>query len=103
MDRYIPLKSKSYKLADQYYQCLAESLTGPGGRNFEECVRIGRRYRAALRSQLKDLERLANPVFVKRERELIGKYLDLINHDLNLHSRGQIPELVRRRRPKFDT
>ena len=104
MERYIPLKSRSLKLADEYYDCLTSSLTARDKRSIEDCLRIGRRYRTALQSQRKDLGRLSNPSFVERERQLIDKYLELIDHDLTTLTKGEIANvLARRNRPNSDS
>jgi hypothetical protein len=103
MHNYLPLKGKSTELGDEYYRCLSEILTRPpGGRDFKDCLRIGRRYRKALRAQLRDLERLPDKNFVRRESELIDKYLNLVDDDLNSLSQGEIEKLLRRRRRRLD-
>jgi len=103
MQNYLPLKSKSTELGDEYYRCLSEILTRPlAKRDFEECLRIARRYRKALREQLRDLQRFPDKNFVRRESELIDKYLNLVNDDLNSLSQGEIEKLLKTRRPKLD-
>jgi hypothetical protein len=103
MQQYIPLKNKSATLGDAYYRCLSDTLTKPHAKTeFQECLRMARRYRAALRKQLSDLGRLKDPKFVAHERELTDRYLRLIEHDLDFFDLGEIEKLRKRRRPSFD-
>jgi hypothetical protein len=103
MNQYLPLKTKSAALGDDYYRCLSETLTRPHTREtIDECLRLARRYRTALRRQLKDLERLSDQRFVIRERELIQKYLDLVERDIRSLDQEQINKLLRRRRKPTD-
>lgn len=102
MKQYLPLKSKSLELGDEYYRCLAESLSRKKERAIEECLKIGRQYKSALEQQLMDLKRFADPNFVERERQLVDQYLQLIEHDLSSLTQGQIDQLLNRQKPKFD-
>jgi hypothetical protein len=92
MNQYLPLKSTSSKLGDEYYRCLVESLTRASPLvKIEECVCIARKYREALHAQLEDLPRLKDPIFIRREERLITEYLKLIDHDLvDFMNEGQI-------------
>ena len=100
MNQYIPLKSKTSALADEYYRCLAKTLAQRDTRSIDECVKIGRNYNKALRVELKDLSRLKDIAFVDRERELITEYLSLIESDLDKFTKGQVDKLINRR-PRF--
>ena len=97
MNQYIPLKSKTSSLGDEYYRCLARTLAKRDTQSIDKCVKIGRNYKKALRHQLKDLSRLKDIDFVSRERELITEYLSLIESDLDKFTKGQLDKLVNRR------
>src|SRR5258708_105642 len=103
MNYYLPLKSISSKLSDEYYRCLTDSLTHSNGSlKLKECLSKARKYRKALRAQLEGLARLNDPVFVRRELELVREYLQLIDHDLlGFLNDGQIKN-PRKRRPDPD-
>ena len=103
MQKYLPLKNETAKIGDEYYKCLSETLTKPHSKSkIDDCLRIALNYQSALRAQMKDLSRLSDVRFVRRERELITKYLDLIEHDLSSLTQGEIDDLLRNRRPNFD-
>jgi|GEM_PF-4102007 len=101
MERYLPLKSESSRLADEYYSCLSKSLTGPNGPAIDECLHTAREYRTALRRQLEDLKRLADSPFIRRERELASRYLELVEHDLETLKQGEIPKTSQQRNSKL--
>jgi hypothetical protein len=96
MKNYLPLKQKSYQLADEYYKCVQENLIRSEKRSLRECLAAGRKYRAALRKQLKDLQRIGDPRFVEHERKLLTDYLNLIERDLADLSHGEIPRIKSR-------
>jgi len=102
MERYLPLKSESSRLADEYYSCLSKSLTKPNGPSIDECLRTAREYRTALREQLSDLKRLGDSPFIRRERELASRYLELVEHDLETLKHGQIPKTQNQSGRKLD-
>jgi hypothetical protein len=102
MQNYLPLKSESYKLGDEYYRCIGDALNQRGTRGIEECLRIGYQYRTALRRQLEDLARLPDVTFIERERQWIATYLELVETDLNYLTRGQIEPLSEHPRPPLE-
>jgi hypothetical protein len=90
-------------LADEYYRCIKESLTGSTTGSIKRCLKIARQYRNALTRQLEDLSRLSDPNFVEHERKVISDYLRLIDNDLNRLEHGEIDKLLaKRKRRKLD-
>ena len=99
MQKYLPLKSHSSQLGDDYYRCVSKAIRGKRRENIEECLKLARRYRNALERQLADLGRFGDPKFIEHERKLIRHYLELVDDDLNtLEQQGNIDELLSRRR-----
>ncbi len=100
MQQYLPLKRNSAHLGDEYYRCLNQAITRDK-RHLDECLEIALQYREALQKQRQDLSRFPDDGFVRRESELIDKYLELVERDLNSLSQGEIDK-IRRQKPNFD-
>jgi DNA-binding transcriptional regulator GbsR (MarR family) len=98
MQKYLPLKSHSSQLGDDYFRCVSETIRGKRQEKIDECLKLGRKYRRALERQLKDLARLADEKFIEHERKLISHYLELVEHDLKSLRQGDIDRILSRQR-----